>query len=229
MWGNHLLCGGNLNKVVNQSVFLDQKTEYLLVTNSIRRHYNKDDVIIRAGEAGDTLFYIIRGSVSVTIESNEGRDLIVAYLDRGHFFGESGLFLENAPRTAWVRAREKTEVSAIPYSQFHQLAHQHSELLYGIGRQLVQRLMLTTDRNADFAFYDITRRLARTLIRLLQQSRQEGATEMRCTRQELARMVGCSREMAGKALKELHDRSLIAVDGKRITILEGMQTFLNDP
>lgn len=217
-----------MNNVAKQSVFLDQKTEFLLIANSVRRQYRKDDVIIRAGEAGDTLFYVINGSVAVTIENTEGKDLIIAYLDRGHFFGEVGLFLDNAPRTAWVRAREKTEVAAIPYAQFHQLAQEHNELLYGIGRQLVQRLMDTTDRNADFVFYGITRRLARTLVRLMQQSRQEGVSEMRCTRQELARMVGCSREMAGKALKELHDRSLIAVDGKRITILEGMQHFLND-
>ncbi|MBP0049717.1 cyclic nucleotide-binding domain-containing protein [Marinobacterium sp. AK62] len=211
-----------------QRLQLDEESERLFLSHSLRRSFDKGNVIVRSGDAAESLYYIVSGSVVVTVENREGRDLIVAYLTAGQFFGEAGLFFDDITRTAWVKAREKCELAVMPYARFHQLVPERIELMYAVGRQLVHRLISSTDISADFAFNDATIRLARALVRMLQQSQASNMAEFTCTRQELARMIGCSREVAGKALKKLHEDGLIAVDGKRITILPEMKAFLEE-
>ena len=110
-----------------------------------RRRFSARSTVIHAGDQSDSLFYIIKGSVTILIEDDQGREMIIAYLNQGDFFGEMGLFdMTPAPhdRTAWVRAKVECEVDEISYAKFRELTQRDTELLYAVGKQMAERLQI---------------------------------------------------------------------------------------
>jgi len=169
----------------------------------------------------ETLYYIVDGSVSVVIEDDDGREIVLAYLSAGDFFGEMGLFEEDSQRSAWVVARVKCELAEMNYDQFRRLATEQPELLYSLTTQMAARLRKTSVKVRDLAFLDVTGRVASTLLDLAKMPdaiTHPDGMQIRITRQEIARIVGCSREMVGRVLKELEDRGLIHARGKTMVI-----------
>jgi CRP/FNR family cyclic AMP-dependent transcriptional regulator len=186
-----------------------------------RRRYPAKSTIICAGDKPDVLYYIIKGSVTVLIEDDNGHEIVLAYLNEGDFFGEMGLFDANQDRSAWVRARGECEVAEISYSRFHQLAEQDSTILFQLASQMATRLRKTSRKVSDLAFLDVAGRIARTLLELAKSPdaiTHPDGMQIKITRQELGRIVGCSREMAGRVLKLLEEQELITARGKTIVI-----------
>ena len=105
-----------------------------------RRHYPAKSVIIYAGDKPDVLYYIIEGSVSVLIEDSDGHEIVLAYLNKGDFFGEMGLFSEEHNRSAWVRTRMACEVAEISYNKFRQLYTDHPDVVFAMATQKAARL-----------------------------------------------------------------------------------------
>jgi len=132
-----------------------------------------------------------------------------------------GLFETGESRSACVRTRTETEIAEISYSNFSEYSKQHPEILYTIGEQMAHRLRNTTQRIADLSFLDVSGRIASQLLTL---SREPDAMthpdgmQIKITRQELGRIVNCSREMAGRVLKDLEEQGLIEVHGKTIVV-----------
>lgn len=134
-----------------------------------RRKYPARSTIIYAGDSSDTLYFIISGSVSVVIEDDEGREMVVAYLNAGDFFGEMGLFEDKPSRSAWIKAKTPCEVAEISYQKFKELAKQDAGLIFALSAQLSGRLRATTRKVGDLAFLDVTGRVARCLLDLCKQ------------------------------------------------------------
>lgn len=186
-----------------------------------RRRYPARSTIIYAGDKSDSLFFIIKGSVTVIIEDNDGREMIMAYLNEGDFFGEMGLFDELSPRSAWIKAKSECEVAEISYTKFREFSLQDPRIMYFIGEQMATRLRKTTRKVGDLAFMDVTGRVARTLLDLSQEPdamTHPDGMQIKITRQEIGRIVGCSREMVGRVLKNLEDQGLVSVKGKTMVI-----------
>lgn len=187
-----------------------------------KKRYPARTTLIHAGEESSTLYYILKGSVCVSIEDDDGREMIMAYLNEGDFFGEMGLFDdENAERTAGVKAKSPCEIAEISYVRFRELAETNSELVFRIFRQMAQRLSRTTRKAGNLAFLDVTGRIARTLLELCKEPdamTHPDGMQIKITRQEIGRIVGCSREMAGRVLKALEEQELISVSGKTIVV-----------
>jgi CRP/FNR family transcriptional regulator, cyclic AMP receptor protein len=189
-----------------------------------RRKFAPRSTIIHAGDVSSTLFYIIKGSVTILLEDDQGREMIVAYLNQGDFFGEMGLFDPEAAqqdRSAWVRAKTECEVAEMSYAKFHELTEHDPELLYALGRQLTDRLRATTRKVGNLAFLDVTGRVAGSLLELCRQPdamTHPDGMQIKVTRQEIGRIVGCSREMVGRVLKSLEEQGLIEVKGKTMVI-----------
>ena len=186
-----------------------------------RRKYPAKSTIIYAGDKSDSIYYIIKGSVTVLIEDDNGKEIIVAYLNRGDFFGEMPLFMEEEPRTAWVKARSECEVAELSYPKFKELAERDASLLYAVGGQMAERLQKTTQKVGDLAFLDVTGRVARTLLELAKQPdamTHPDGMQIKITRQEIGRIVGCSREMVGRVLKTLAESGLVSVKGKTMVV-----------
>jgi CRP/FNR family cyclic AMP-dependent transcriptional regulator len=186
-----------------------------------RKHYSARTTIIHEADKPDTLYYIIEGSVSVLIEDDEGREIVLAYLNPGDFFGEMGLFEEDIARSAWVVARTACEMAQINYDQFRHLIIDDAAIIFKLAAQMATRLRKTSRKVSDLAFLDVTGRVAHTLLELAQEPdamTHPDGMQIRITRQEIARIVGCSREMVGRVLKELEEEELITAKGKTIVV-----------
>ncbi|WP_413783214.1 cAMP-activated global transcriptional regulator CRP [Endozoicomonas montiporae] len=199
----------------------DSRIEKLLSVGK-RKNYKPKSTILCAGEASTAIYYIIKGTVSVVIEDNDGREMIVTYLNPGQYFGEMGLFDDSqAPRSAWIKARSACEVAEVSFDQFHELIREDPELLLSLSGQLVNRLKETTRKVGDLAFLDVSGRVARTLLELCKQPdamTHPDGMQIKITRQEIGRIVGCSREMVGRVLKDLESKGLISVKGKTMVV-----------
>jgi len=185
-----------------------------------RRKYPAKSTIIYAGDESDALYYILKGSVTVMIEDDDGREMIMAYLNEGDFFGEMGLF-EEASRSAWVKAKTECEVAEVSYAKFRQLAREDAEILFTVSAQIAGRLRATTRKVGDLAFLDVTGRVAGTLLDLCKQPdamTHPDGMQIKVTRQEIGRIVGCSREMVGRVLKNLEEQGLVSVKGKTMVV-----------
>ena len=191
------------------------------LSHTHRRKYPNKTTIIHEGDKCETLYYIVSGSVSVVLEDEEGKEAVIAYLNPGDFFGEMGLFEHSEARSACVRTKTECELAEISYSNFSDYTRQHPEILYTIGEKMAHRLRSTTKRVADLSFLDVTGRIASTLLELSKEpdamTHPEGM-QIKITRQELGRIVNCSREMAGRVLKDLEEQGLIEVHGKTIVV-----------
>ena len=185
-----------------------------------RHRYPSKSTIIHAGDKPDVLYYILDGSVTVLIEDEDGHEIVLAYLNKGDFFGEMGLF-GDAARSAWVRARTECELAEISYTRFRQLATEDADILFALSSQMAARLRTTSRKVSDLAFVDVTGRVARTLLDLCKQPdamTHPDGMQIRITRQEIGRIVGCSREMVGRVLKALEEQGLITAKGKTIVV-----------
>lgn len=195
-----------------------------LLVHCQRKTYVAKSTIICEGDHSQTLSFILKGSVTIIIEDEDGREMIIAYLNPGDFFGELGLFEpagDDHQRSAWVRAKTECEVAEISYSKFREVAEQEPEILYALGSQLAQRLRNTTRKVGDLAFFDVTGRVARCLLELCKQPdamTHPDGMQIKITRQEIGRIVGCSREMVGRVLKDLEDQRLVHVKGKTMVV-----------
>ena len=195
-----------------------------LLAHCHRRRYTAKSTIIYAGDRCETLFFIVKGSVTILIEDDDGREMIIAYLNAGDFFGEMGLFEKDGAekeRSAWVRAKTECEVAELSYAKFRELTQQDPDILYALGSQMAERLRNTTRKVGDLAFLDVTGRVARTLLDLCKQPdamTHPDGMQIKITRQEIGRIVGCSREMVGRVLKALEEQGLVSVKGKTMVV-----------
>ncbi len=191
-----------------------------------RRKYPARTEFIHPGDEADSLFYLIKGSVTVLMEDEDEREIILTYLNKGEFIGEMGLYVSEPKRSVMVRTRTACELAEISYKKLEQkfdtdLAPYMREILYAIGRQQTQRLMKTSEKVGHLAFMDVTGRIAGTLLELTRQPdamTHPDGMQIKITRQEIGRIVGCSREMAGRVLKNLEEQGLVEVHGKTIVV-----------
>jgi CRP/FNR family cyclic AMP-dependent transcriptional regulator len=186
----------------------------------------KHVAFIRGGEPAEGLHYLIDGSVAAVIDDEDRRELLLAYINKGEFIGEMGLFVPQNTRSVIIRTRTKCKVAEITYQRLdrlldNELKHVAKDFLYAIGLQLSQRLRQTSRKVGHLAFLDVTGRIAGTLLDLCKQPdamTHPDGMQIRVTRQEIGRIVGCSREMAGRVLKSLEEQGLISVKGKTIVV-----------
>jgi CRP/FNR family cyclic AMP-dependent transcriptional regulator len=178
-------------------------------------------VMIHADDLPDNLYYIISGSVEVMIEDEDGNEMVLAYLNKGQFFGEMGLFHEEPARSAWVRTRIESEIAEMTYPRFRQIASENPGLVFELATQLALRLDRTNRKLGDLAFVDVTGRVAHAIMDLCNEPdamTHPDGMQIKVSRQELSRLVGCSREMAGRVLKVLEEQGLVSASGKTIVV-----------
>jgi CRP/FNR family cyclic AMP-dependent transcriptional regulator len=133
-----------------------------------------------------------------------------------------GLFeSDEQVRSAMVVAKTECEVAEISYERFHQIRDQFPDILFAISSQFSKRLRQTTRKLTDLAFVDVSGRIAHTLLDLCKEPdamTHPDGMQIKITRQELGKIVGCSREMAGRVLKALEEDGLVSVSGKTMVV-----------
>ncbi len=197
------------------------RTMEIFLENCHQKEYPAKSIIIKEGDPSTDLYYIIEGSVTVIVEDVKGREIVLAYLNPGDFFGEIGLFDDQHKRSAFVRAKTKCEIAKVSYEHLKSLQSIFPVILFNIASQLAIRLRKTSRKVSDLAFTDVQGRVARTLLDLCKEPdamTHPDGMQIKITRQELGRIVGCSREMVGRVLKSLEENHLITASGKTIVV-----------
>jgi len=204
----------------------DAATLERLLAHCHPRRYPPRTEVFRPGDPAGTLYFVVAGSVSILAEEKDGRELVLGYFGPGELVGEMGLFIESEQREVILRTRTQCELAEISYERLSQLllgalAADAPRLLYAIGAQLSRRLLATSRKASRLAFLDVSDRIERTLHDLAREpeamSHPQG-TQLRVSRQELARLVGCSREMAGRVLKKLQVDEKLHARGKTVVL-----------
>ena len=182
--------------------------------------YKDGEIICRQGDTGNCMYVIQAGEVEIFREE-DGRDVRLRIAGPNEFFGEMGLFGENSNRSAWIRTKTQCELAEISYSRYRQLAEDDPGILFALAGQMATRLRNTSRKVSDLAFLDVTGRVARTLLDLCKQPdamTHPDGMQIKITRQEIGRIVGCSREMVGRVLKSLEEQGLISAKGKTMVV-----------
>lgn len=186
------------------------------------RSYARNDVLIRQGEPAEDLFIVARGRIAIAQQAGDGRESVVAVLEEGALFGELSLF-DDAPRSADARALTDSTVVVLSFEAVRDVLRAQPELLWVIVRLLAGRLRATDEALADAVFLDVP---ARTAKRLLELAGSRDRFALPITQEELAGMVGASRERVNKAISLFTRLGWLALDGRnqyRILDREAME------
>jgi CRP/FNR family transcriptional regulator, cyclic AMP receptor protein len=170
----------------------------------------KGDLLFSQGDPSHELFVIAVGRIAIVTRSTDGRESMVAVLEAGGLFGELGLF-DDEPRSADVRALTDSEVIALSYEDVRAVLHARPEILWVIVRLLARRLRATDEALADAVFLDVP---ARTAKRLLELAGPDDEFQLPMTQEDLAGLVGASRERVNKALAMFTRLGWVEVTGR---------------
>ena len=186
------------------------------------RELVRGDVLFEAGDEPDSIYVVLSGRIAIAIGNRpfDHRESVIALMDEGDLFGEMGM-LDTSPRSAGARALEISTVLEIPYSAVRAQLDSSNYLLWNVIRMLSQRLRAMDQALADSVFLDVT---GRTAKRLLDLSGGNDEFTLPVTQEELAGMVGASRERVNKAIAsfiklkwlEQHDRTYHIIDRAKL-------------
>jgi CRP/FNR family cyclic AMP-dependent transcriptional regulator len=157
----------------------------------------RGDILFNEGDPPESLFLVLRGRLAIALANPiDRRESVVALMENGDLFGEMGM-LDDGARSAMARALEPTTVLSIPYDKVLSMFEENPKLLWNVTRLLAQRIRVTDEALADSVFLDVTGRTAKRLLELA-----DGTDEftLPVTQEELAGMVGASRERVNKAI-----------------------------
>jgi CRP/FNR family transcriptional regulator, cyclic AMP receptor protein len=183
------------------------------------RSYPRNAFILRAGEETDALYIILSGRVKVLIPDEEGHEVILSVIGPHEFFGEMGL-LDELPRSASVETLESCDMLRLSKAGFTGILKDNFELAMLIIRNLVRRLREADRKIESLALIDVYGRVARLLIDLAENMDGKWIVERAPPKQEIARMIGASREMVSRVVKDLQKKGLIRAEKRRIHVLD---------
>lgn len=175
---------------------LDEETFNRLVDAGRERRLVRGDVVFEEGAEADALYVVGSGRIAIANRSFDGRESMVALMERGDLFGEMSLF-DGLGRSAEARALEPSTVFELPYAPLQQLWEEQPHLLWKVIALLTRRLRAMDTALADSFFLDVTGRTAKHLLELAGDSDE---FEIPITQEELAGLVGASRERVNKAI-----------------------------
>lgn len=196
---------------------LDESELQRLSQVAVRRRAGRNEQVVRAGEDAESLIVLLTGRAKVTNFDEEGREIILAWLGPGEFFGEMGL-IDGSPRSASVVAVEPCELLAIGKSEFQRCMQENFQVAQKLMQILVRRLR-EADRNIEsLALLDVCGRVARLLLDMSEDENGKRVVRQKISKQDMARMIGASREMVSKVMRDLELGGYIVVDNDLITI-----------
>jgi len=196
---------------------LDDKALGNLEKAAIRRAYPKNTILISKGDQSDQLFVVLKGKLKVSITDASGKEIIMSLLGAGDYFGEMAM-IDGESRSATIVTTQASEVLTISRDDFHRTLMSSPELMFELLKVLARKVRIATDKLESLAFEDVYGRLVKLLIQLARPHEDVWIVEDRLTHQEIANMIGSSREMVTRILKALTSGGYISIDRKRITI-----------
>jgi CRP/FNR family cyclic AMP-dependent transcriptional regulator len=196
----------------------DEQLRQLAAVATLRR-FPRSTFIMRAGEETDGLYILLSGRAKVLIPDEEGHEVILAVMRPREFFGEMGL-LDDQPRSASVETLEPCELVRVSKADFMRCLGSNMELAMRIIRNLVRRLREADRQIESLALMDVYGRVARVLLDLCEMIDGKRVILKAPPKQEIARMIGASREMVSRVMKDLQITGHIRCDKRRIVLTD---------
>ena len=193
-----------------------------LAVYSYCRRLERGDTLFSMGDRPDAMYVVLTGRIAIVTTASDGRDSVISLMEEGDLFGEMGLF-DGRGRSASARALETSEVLAVPYGPVRKLYEEQPDHLWRVVSMLVRRLRATGSALTDAVFLDV---VGRTAKRLLVFAGDDDSFVLPVTQEELAAMVGASRERVNKAISQFVRLGWLGRSGPTYTIRDRAQLSL---
>lgn len=194
-----------------------------LLAISRNRQFARNRVVIEAGDVPTCLYLLVSGLCAVRQVGSRGQDLLLAYFCPGDFFGEMGMLPGVHARSARIDVAADATLLEIPYDEFLRLAHRHPSFWLELTGQLASRLRTTNRRLAEMPALHAADRVWTALSGVVADGggkRVPGGRSLRITRQDLGKLAGCSRELAGTIIRDLAISGRLELRGQTIVLLD---------
>ena len=189
----------------------------MLVTVVTRRSAPRSSVIMAAGDQIDSLYIVISGRLKVMMGDADGKEVILSLIGPGEFFGEMGL-IDDSPRSASVVTIEPCELLSIAKRDFKKILAENFEMSMAVMRGLVRRLREADRKIGSLALLDVYGRVARLLLDMSEEVNGQRMVTKRLPKQDIAKMIGASREMVSRVMKDLQMGGYIEMRGSSIVL-----------
>jgi CRP/FNR family cyclic AMP-dependent transcriptional regulator len=186
-----------------------------------RRTATRSTTVMAGGDATDSLYIVLSGRLKVMMSDAEGKEVILSILGPGEFFGEMGL-IDDSPRSASVVAIESCELLSIAKRDFKKCLADNFEMAMAVMRGLVRRLREADRKIGSLALLDVYGRVARLLLDMSETVDGEKVVTKRLPKQDIAKMIGASREMVSRVMKDLQMGGYIEVRGSNIVLRDSI-------
>jgi len=188
-----------------------------LTTMVTRRSAARNGIVMAAGDATDSLYIVLAGRLKVMMSDSDGKEVILGLLGPGEFFGEMGL-LDESPRSASVIAIDPCELLCVSKRDFMRCLQENFEMSMAVMRGLVRRLREADRKIGSLALLDVYGRVARLLLDMAENVDGVMTVTKRLPKQDIAKMIGASREMVSRVMKDLQTGGFIETRGQTIIV-----------
>jgi CRP/FNR family cyclic AMP-dependent transcriptional regulator len=189
----------------------------MLTTMVTRKSTPRSTTIMAGGDPTDSLYIVLSGRLKVMMSDSEGKEVILAILGPGEFFGEMGL-IDDEPRSATVVTIEPCELLSIAKRDFKKYMAENFQMTEAVMRGLVRRLREADRKIGSLALLDVYGRVARLLLDMAENVDGEKIVTKRLPKQDIAKMIGASREMVSRVMKDLQTGGYIEMRGSTIVL-----------
>jgi CRP/FNR family cyclic AMP-dependent transcriptional regulator len=223
--GRNMAAQANVSTLLlrNVPLFAVLTENQLEVLTSVvsRRSFPRGTTIIAAGDMTDSLYVVISGRLKVMMTDDDGGEVILAILGSNEFFGEMGL-LDDAPRSASVVAIEPCELLSLSKKDFKKCMAENFEMTMTVMRGVVKRLREADKKIGSLALMDVYGRVARLLLEMSETIEGQKVVTKKLAKQDIAKMIGASREMVSRVMKDLQTGGFIEVKGGSIFLKDNI-------
>ena len=186
----------------------------------IKRRFKRGEALVEQGQKSNALFILLTGRARVMTSDSRGREVILATLAQGDYLGEMSI-IDNEPHSATVRAEVQTDVLMLGRAEFARCLTENASMSLVVMRGLVKRLRHADRKIESLALMDVYGRVARALLEFARPDKDgQLVIRERVSRQDVAKMIGASREMVSRVMKDLEDRGFIEVGEDGATVIK---------
>ena len=192
----------------------------------VKKRFKRGECIVEQGKKSNMLAIVLTGRARVVTTDARGREVILATMNPGDYVGEMSL-IDNQPHSATVRAEVQTDVLILARSEFARCLPENTSMAYAVMKGLVQRLRHADRKIESLALMDVYGRVARALLEFAKPDKDDQLViRERVSRQDVAKMIGASREMVSRVMKDLEDRGFIELREDGVTVIKDRMSSL---
>ena len=179
--------------------------------------------VVQAGEAIDNVYFVLNGSMKVLLSDEDGREVIFTIIGQGDIFGEMGM-VDDEPRSATVVAAMPSDLVVFPHAVFRQIMAENFDVCLRIMGNLARRLREADRKIESLALMDVYGRVARLLLDMAEVTDGQTVIRKKISKQDIAKMIGASREMVSRVMKDLQARGLIKEEHGGLVLQDSIES-----